>query len=465
MRPLLAWTPIVAALLLACSSARAQQPLDFADAQTRLHAHSDRLAAAQAEVEAKRLQAHALRGLGGPSLSVGANMARYQVEGELDITRWAQRIGEGLDEVLPGLPLDPATELPPLPSLGPLRRSGSLHSQSLTALWPVYTGGRNSAARELASARAEEARADADTVRSSLHTTLVQRYFGLQLARLAAELRTQALAATQAHDHAAQRMLEEGLIARVERLQAQVALEDARRQALKAQADADLAQVGLQRLLHLDTVLAPTTPLFIHTRPLQPLAHFQQQALARHPGLDKVAALRDQAEQLQRAGRARWKPTVAAFGQRQLGSHDNWLLGLRASWTLWSSLDRRALDSAAAASVAQADHSDAQARSDISLLVERNWHSVEDARQHYLAMAPALELAEELLRLRRIGLHEGSSTSLEVIEAQTHLAKVQTERAQAAHDWVQALAALLESAGIPEQFDDYARRADTRISP
>ena len=43
---------------------------------------------------------------------------------------------------------------------------------------------------------------------------LVQRYFSAQLARRVANLRRHVLQAVAEHDHAAQRMMEEGLIAR-----------------------------------------------------------------------------------------------------------------------------------------------------------------------------------------------------------------------------------------------------------
>ena len=40
---------------------------------------------------------------------------------------------------------------------------------------------------------------------------------------------------------------------------------------------------------------------------------------------------------------------------------------------------------------------------------------------------------------------------------------MQTERAQAANEYVQALARLLQSAGISERFTDYIARADIKI--
>lgn len=63
------------------------------------------------------------------------------------------------------------------------------------------------------------------------------------------------------------------------------------------------------------------------------------------------------------------------------------------------------------------------------------------------------------------GLKEGTSTSLDLIDAQLNLAKVQTERASAANNYVQALAALLESSGQTAAFEQYMARADIVITP
>ena len=78
-------------------------------------------------------------------------------------------------------------------------------------------------------------------------------------------------------------------------------------------------------------------------------------------------------------------------------------------------------------------------------------------------MGAGIELAQEVLRLRQAGLREGTSTPLDLIDAQVNLAKVQTEQAQAANDYVTALAQLLESSGQSDEFPAYMARADVKV--
>ena len=96
-------------------------------------------------------------------------------------------------------------------------------------------------------------------------------------------------------------------------------------------------------------------------------------------------------------------------------------------------------------------------------MVEKNWLATEQARRQYFAQQASVDLADEVLRLRQAGLREGTSTTLDLIDAQVNQTKVQTERAQTAHVYVQALAALLASCGLSEQFGQYMAQADVKV--
>ena len=209
------------------------------------------------------------------------------------------------------------------------------------------------------------------------------------------------------------------MIAQVERLQASAALADAQQQARKADDDAP----GTQRLAAYRACSrrrAPQLPLFVSSEALPPLQQFLDAAQSHHPGLSKVAAKRRQAESLHDATEALRKPQVLAFGMREVNTSGkpNWVAGVAVRWTLWDSIDRDKLSAAGQRKVEQAELTDAQVRSDIALLVEKNWLAVEQSRTQYLSGQAQEDLARELLRLRAAGLKEGTSTALELIDAQ-----------------------------------------------
>lgn len=442
------------------------QPMTFDDAWARVKAGSDHLAAAQAAVDSKSLQSSALQGLGGPVVSLSG--AAYAYKASLDLS--LDPVNQTLSQITQQLPLPllntlSQLNLPQLPASYTLERQATGTTKSISAVWPIYMGRVSDTVRAFSAAQGSEAQADADKSGHELATLLVQRYFGAQLAVKAATLRQTAFNDMAKHDAAAAKMLAAGVISRIERLQAQAELEDARRNAQRAQDDAELAAVALARTVKADAPVLPQTPLFVMSQPTEPLVYFLDQALQHHPGLAKVSAKIEQAEQLHQGQEALRKPQVFAFGQRELktGSAD-WVAGVGVRWTLFDSVNRDALAASSNKQIEQAEHMLAQARSDISLLVEKNWRSVEQMRRQFLATATGIELAQEVLRLRTAALREGTGTALELMDAEVSQAKVHTERAQLAFDYVMALAHLLESCGLSDEFGRYMHQADVKVN-
>lgn len=468
-RPLLHALLLLPAMVGTAAFAQARPdalPLSFDAARARMVERSDKLAAARSAVESKELQGEGLKGLGGPVVSVSGLAYAYNANLNLDLDPLNQRLGQIGQSLPPSIQsFISRVPIPQLPNSYTLNRHDTGTNTSISAVWPIYLGGATDAVRGFVSAQTREAQADAEQAGHEVDTLLVQRYFGAQLAQRAATLRAQAERTIAQHDAAAQKMLAAGVISRVERLQASAAYEEARRNARKAEDDATLAAVALARTVRADGSVTPQTPLFLISTPIEPLGYFIDSALTRHPGLGKVAAKKSQAEQLHEGEEALRRPQVIAFGTRQLKSGNaDWEAGLGVRWTLYDSVDRNALSAASQKQVEQAERSDAQARSDISLLVERNWRALENARRQYLEMKASVELAQEVVKLRVAGLREGTSTTLDLIDAETNRAKVLTERAQAANDYVQALAQLLESAGLSERFSEYIARADVKVN-
>ncbi len=440
--------------------------LSFGQALSAVHSQSPQLAASHKAVESAQLRREGMQGLGGPSVAITGMAYRYSANADVNLDSARNALGNVLGQ-LPAQVVGSVGQLPQLPSNYPLQRQNSNASASVLALWPVYMGGLSSAVREGLDGKTQEAQADAALSQDQVHSLLVQRYFTAQLAERSATLRRRALEGVRAHDNAAQRMLQAGVIAQVERLQASAALADALQQSHKADSDARLARSALAHTVQAVTDVLPVTPLFVNQQPLLPLHTFQTAALNAHPGLSKVAAKRTQAQALHDASEALQKPQVLAFGMREVNTQGrpNWVAGMAVRWTLWDSIDRDKLAAAGQRTIEQAELTDAQVRSDIALLVEKNWLAVEQARTSYQAGQAQEDLARELLRLRTAGLKEGTSTSLDLIDAQLNLAKVQTERASAANNYVQALAALLESTGQTDTFEQYMARADIVITP
>ena len=444
--------------------------LSLEQAQNILLQVSPKIAANQAAIAASEYQTDALKTIDHPLVFARVSANAYNLDADIDLSSLKNGIvtdiNNGVGDIIPPIPdLPNFGELvgQRIPDNYELKRSGSTAGAGLGVVWPIYTAGRTAALTGVSNARTQEAVADSLLDKNELYNTLIERYFKAQLAIIAAYLRDDAYDTLQQTDHMAQRLFEEGFISRVDRLEAQSALADAKSESVNANNDARLAMMALQRLLRTEYRIKPRTPLFVSSRPLPDVTYFQDLALTNHPGLQKVAAKRAQAQQLHALSDTGYKPTVMLYGYGQIEKDPSWVAGVSASWKLWGGLDKTASLASSNAKIRQADLSEIEVSDNLLLLVEKNWHDVNNAQSRYQALQSNVELAAEVLRLRRLGLQEGLNTPIEIAQAQTQSLKARTEQAQAAYSYVQSLAALMQSCGTPLAFNAYLNAADIRL--
>ena len=446
--------------------------LSLEQAQNILLQVSPKIAANQAAIAASEYETDALRTIDHPLVFARASATAYNLDADVDLSSIKNGIINDVNSSIDGI--NPPIDIENLPDFGELvgdripdtydlKRSGSTTGAGLGVVWPIYTAGRTAALTGASTARTQEAVADSILDTNELYNTLVERYFKAQLAIIAAYLRDDAYDTVQQVDHMAQRLLEEGFISRVDRLEAQSALADAKSESVNANNDARLAMMALQRLLRTDYRIKPSTPLFVSSRPLPDVNYFQDLALNNHPGLQKVAAKRAQAQQLHALSDTGYKPTVMLYGYSQVEKDPSWVAGISASWKLWGGLDKKASLASSNAKIRQADLSEIEVSDNLLLLVEKNWHDVNNAQSRYQALQSNVDLTAEVLRLRQLGLQEGLNTPIDVVQAQTQYLKARTEQAQAANTYVQSLAALMQSCGTPLAFNAYLNAADIRL--
>ena len=442
--------------------------LSLEQAQNILLQVSPKIAANEAAIAASEYQTDALKTIDHPLVFARVSATAYNLDADVDLSSIKNGIINDVNSI------DPPINIEDLPDFGELvgqripdnyelKRSGSTAGAGLGVVWPIYTAGRSAALTGASNARTQEAVADSLLDKNELYNTLIERYFKAQLAIIAAYLRDDAYDTLQQTDHMAQRLFEEGFISRVDRLEAQSALADAKSESVNANNDARLAMMALQRLLRTEYRIKPRTPLFVSSRPLPDVNYFQDLALTNHPGLQKVAAKRAQAQQLHALSDTGYKPTVMLYGYGQIEKDPSWVAGVSASWKLWGGLDKTASLASSNAKIRQADLSEIEVSDNLLLLVEKNWHDVNNAQSRYQALQSNVELAAEVLRLRRLGLQEGLNTPVEIAQAQTQSLKARTEQAQAAYSYVQSLAALMQSCGTPLAFNAYLNAADIRL--
>ena len=418
--------------------------LSYEDARTALHAVSDLQKSVEAGVGRRDYEARSAESLGLPEVFVNATQIFGLKTGSIQGT--------------------------PLGTIN-IREDFTGPRSSINSTWSIYTGGRITATQRALAAGTEEARAELTATEEKLDLSLTQVYFGVELSANVERTRTSVLQQADRHLERAVRFEQQGVIAKVERLNAQVSRDEAARELVRARRDREIAQARLQRLLHRDVPIEPTTPLFVITNALKPLPEWLFAAERQNPLLAAFDARREQAKQGIVIAESRWKPEVFAFGSYsfiknyQTLIEPNWVAGIGVNFTLFAREDRASKVSAAREGLRQVQALEEETRNDIDSLVETAYRKVEQAREQFLLLDSTVASARENLRLRERGFEEGQATSLDVNDARTALARAETFRAQAAYDFVVALAQLLESSGQANTFAEYIQRADIQLRP
>lgn len=456
---------ILCYLVMAVPNVLAQERLSYDQARQLLHQASAAIHAADYQVESERDKRRALDLLNYPTLNVTAGVVAYGLERNLNIEPFQTAINQavpGAGQYIPGsIDLD---------------FNGSHPTAALTSSWLLYTGGRTGAARRYADASIEQALAERQGAVDHQEKMLATIYFGHLLAERVLKIRADVLQGVEHHLHQAQRFENKGVLSKVERMHAQVAYDEARRNFEQARADFAIANVSLQRLLRSNTPVKPQTPLFVLTQALAPLEEFLDSGLDNHHQLAQLRAKRRQAEEGKVVEEAGLKPSVVAYGAYNLAPRDadfsdplpllepDWVVGINLSYPLFDRHDRGRLISAAQRQIQRVDALEQELESGLRTLIETNYRSVERARQQFVLLQSSIELAQETLQLRARLFEEGLGTSLDVIDARLAAARAETERAEAAYEFVVSLVGLLEASSHLELFGDYVARADVHLA-
>jgi len=472
------------------ASAPGATGLSFEAARERLGRVSPALSGADHEMRASEEQAAALKALNRPLVSASASVIEYQKTLSIDLTGQKDGFSNAANGFLDSLPGQFPPEfaaivqqvagrveqaLPGLLSIVPdsldFRARDTVLQPTVTAVMPLYTGGAIPAVQRGAAAGVALARAKQAGARSLSEIKLVQAYFGQQLAVALLAAAVEARDGFDRHLVNARALEREGVIPHARVLQVQVARDAAERAVIRAEMEERTASDTLARLLDAAAGVRPTTPLFVNSRPLDPLPEFIATARGNHPQAMAADAARDLAGAGVDLARSRYRPQAFAFGSynfnrdNALPTEPDWVVGVGVRYTLMSNIDRGHTLNAARERARAADDAARDVQKTITTETSRAYNLVETARRSFLLLDSGIAAAEESLRVQEIAFREGEGTATEVIDARTALTLARTQRIAAAYEYDIALSALLAASNRAGTFGDYLARPDRISAP
>ncbi|UPR34501.1 TolC family protein [Vibrio cyclitrophicus] len=428
--------------------------LTFSEAWQILQENNNSLAAQQANVERYQHLQNSTSSLNLPSITLGANYTHL----DSDVTINGEQFGDSLSGVNPAF-------APLLGQLGGITSTiteQDIFSSSIRAVWPIFTGGRITAAQNAAEGKSEEAQSQLLMEKQARYEDLSKYYFSVILAEDVVKTRQAVEAGLTQHRDFAIKLEQQGQIARVERLQADASLDKAMVERAKAQNDLKIAQLALTQILGQSESVEPSEQLFINKN-LPHMDVFIDQTLMTYPGLKILDAKEKQASSLIKAEKGKYYPEVYLYGDYSLYEDDSlasemkpdWLVGIGVNVPLLDTSGRSDKVAAAHSAVSQVQFLKSQAKQDLTVLVQKTYLEAKQAIEEVQGLNSSLSLAEENLSLRKKAFTQGLSNSLEVVDAELYLASIKTQQSAARFKYLISLNKLLALTSEMNAYSSY----------
>ena len=325
---------------------------------------------------------------------------------------------------------------------------------------PLFAGGKIWTANKAAKIGEERVRMQSRQVRSALMVEVVERYFGVELARRGVAIGEEAVAAVKQHLYDVTMLEKEGMAVASERLYVEYRLAEAERDLQRVKLQLETAQRALQTSLGTDKSVLPSTPMFLLSN-IEPLEYFRSMAEMHNPQLGEVERVRELARMNLRLQRANLFPEIVAMGGMLFCDHQltplvpRMAVGVGLNFKIFDGLNKEYKSAAARMELRRVEALERKAEEDISLLVEELYNKVQSVLATLSAVERSEQFAEEYLRAKRKAFREGMATATDVVDAALNLSRAKFERVQSAYDFDLALARLLEASGMGSQFVQY----------
>jgi len=478
------WGLTVLASMMYGSFAYAQS-ISFQDAERQLLQRSYSSQAFQSLEQASKLEAEAVKGIGLPRVDLNVRAYAFHSEVDIPLKQFKNNLENSLSQGVNGrLNEWEASNGVDLPAgiTDPLREglNNTIHSgvglipdtsnvvledqvirPTVSVMMPLYTGGLTRSAKEIANIQSGRSELSNQQQQDTQRFELIQSYFNVQLQKQLLDAALFNSNAMQQHYRNALKLEQQGFISKGQRMQFEVARNNAERAQQNAQANLNAALFQLNNLLLDSNITELSTPLFVNRAEPQNVNILLSSFSQNSPLIKKMQMDTELAKANVKAQQAAKKPNVFAFGEYSLDQHPNWIVGVAARYNLFSGIDKNKNIQAAELERYAAELMTARTQQEIENLIYKSFSEAVSAQQSDALLQQNLKAAQENLRIQELSFKEDVGTATQVIDAQNMLSSLKAEMALNAFKYVMSLATLLQSHGSIVEFPNYMQHANT----
>ncbi len=457
------------------------QTLSYSQAEQYVVENAYSTQAQQALQQASQLEMEAVKHLGLPRIDLNARAYSFHSETSVPLESSKRRLENsltrGFDDklsqwgnVLPPEVIDQVSQgfdqtvqegLNQVPNNLDVTVKDHDVRTSISMVMPLYTGGKINSAKQIATIQAQRSNISEKQQQDSQRFEMIQSYFNVQLQQQLLNASLFNLNAMQEHYNNALKLEKQGFINKGQRMQFEVARNNAERTYQNAQSNLQASQFSLKNLLQTKEGLNLTTPLFVNN--------------AQNHSLDKLLANYDQnsslikklqmdtqlANENVKVQQSAKKPSVFAFGEYGLDNKENWIVGVMAKYNLFSGIDNNKNIRAAELKKYAAELMTERTKQEVENVLYKSYSELNASQTSHQLLTQNTKAAQENLRIQQLSFKEGMGTATQVIDAQNAFSALRSEMAINSYKYILSLATLLQSYGSIDEFKLYVNQPRT----
>ncbi|MDP2319140.1 MAG: efflux RND transporter permease subunit [Acidobacteriota bacterium] len=323
---------------------------------------------------------------------------------------------------------------------------------------PLYTGGRLNNAYGITTSSLDASKLELDRTRQEIEYRVVETFYAALMHERGVAVADEQVQLGMKQLELAKARFESGTVARLDVLQAEVELANAKARRIQAKALVDGALQQLRGVL----AIPQTQPLKLEGSLDEPVVGQPREVLdaelPKRPDLQAFAARRQAAEYSSSLAQGEWKPSLAFTGnmQYQQDSLNNFLsrdnqsytFGIALNVPLFAAPGAAARRSVAQSQMRQAEHGLRYATDNARVELESAWTALEASAEVVTTQEKALEMARESVVIAQVSYENGVITSAELNDAQVRLLQTEYLLIQAKYARITAAARARVAAGV-----------------
>jgi outer membrane protein len=323
---------------------------------------------------------------------------------------------------------------------------------------PIYTGGRLQNAYGVQAAGLDVSKLDLQRARQDLQYRVVEVFYRALLNQQGLGVAEEQIRLADTQLGLAKTRFEAGTVARLDVLQAQVQLANARARRIQVQAEVQASLQAVRTVLSLPQSQPLTLVGTLDEGREIPGREALDLALPLRPDLQAFKSRQDQAEYSAKIAGGEWKPSLALRGNMMYqddgvnnlwrGDNQSYTFGLAVQVPLMASPGASARRTVAEAQMRQAEHGLNATTDQARLELETAWTTLQAAAEVVTTQQMALELARESVQIAQVSYENGVITSAELNDAQVRMLETEWTLLQAKYARIVAAARAKVAAGV-----------------